>query len=1059
MTMLTLSKAEELIQNYSNSMLSTTRTILAKLMVVLSVPSGEFERSQEDELVSMILTLDDHEYNSLICFIARLNTHLIAKKISYDFHNALHSTLSDFLMKRSPSEIASNRTLLALLLSESDEQAELLSADIQLLSPEFLLLLIGFLGTSRHHINAGTKREALISYLSSLDASTQHTLKLLLTQITGYANHRQFTDILIDFYRDQSMGNDPSTLKALLASLLSTYPHPILQDISTQLSSEQQIIFTKLMLTIVSRDVWKGASPQAELTKQILLFEKVSFRATVLLLTRIASYGYNKNDSSLLSYELRENILKSLYRDKKCLDAVFVYDLVSVFSFRDTRDYGLNGLWKAFIGLLEKTKKNFGFNSEFIQNIQTVYDRFPQFFGSENKFNRDLKMRIEDLLTVSNTPAMPLDNQAGKHGHYEDYHKAVGLSDAGWPAQINTEIEQLSPEQQHAWYALWAYAATAKGSSPSATWLKKGQVLLPALADDFSIKAAAWLALILADLPKDDIPFSDRNLLTMKGFIWLCRYGKPALIATGLGDMAQFCYGKLYGIGARSSPLANACLSTLGYLDAQGVMQLSKLRGKVKYDAGLKQIEKALNEAAVRQGISQDDLEELAVPTFDFGMNGKTFTIDTYRIIVKITGSKHVDTVILNNEMKEIKALPATIKKEYATGLKNLKKDTLAITDALVGQVNRLEASFLRARQWRYDDWQTRFVHHPILGWLGQRLIWVFETDGVTQHGLYLNGQLVNALEQPLSVKAENTIIRLWHPILSDVSEVQQWRTLLRKYQIVQPIKQAYREVYILTPAEIQTGDYSNRFAGHILKQFQMAALCKERGWQYRLQGGWDGANEPTRLLEHANIGARLELAYNEGLTAEMGQTGVYTYVQTATVRFFSLDAGQIPLEQVPPLIFSELMRDVDLFVGVCSIGTDPALQALGTTGTLGTYIQSTATADLTANALIRKDVLDNIVSKLAIAPRCQFEGKYLIVRGDIRSYKIHLASGNILMTPNDQYLCIVQDHKKTDAAIDGIYLPFEGDHMLSVILSKALLLANDLKITDPSIVAQIKRP
>jgi hypothetical protein len=38
----------------------------------------------------------------------------------------------------------------------------------------------------------------------------------------------------------------------------------------------------------------------------------------------------------------------------------------------------------------------------------------------------------------------------------------------------------------------------------------------------------------------------------------------------------------------------------------------------------------------------------------------------------------------------------------------------------------------------------------------------------------------------------------------------------------------------------------------------------------------------------------------------------------------------------------------------------------------------------------------------------------------------------------------------------DRVFLPFEGDQTLSVILSKALLLADDRKITDPTIVRQI---
>jgi hypothetical protein len=71
-------------------------------------------------------------------------------------------------------------------------------------------------------------------------------------------------------------------------------------------------------------------------------------------------------------------------------------------------------------------------------------------------------------------------------------------------------------------------------------------------------------------------------------------------------------------------------------------------------------------------------------------------------------------------------------------------------------------------------------------------------------------------------------------------------------------------------------------------------------------------------------------------------------------------------------------------------------------------------------------------------------------VRGDLKTYKIHLGSGNIQMEPNDQYLCIVPG-RSPEPSLD-VYLPFEGDSMLAIILSKALLLVDDQAITDPSI-------
>ena len=75
-------------------------------------------------------------------------------------------------------------------------------------------------------------------------------------------------------------------------------------------------------------------------------------------------------------------------------------------------------------------------------------------------------------------------------------------------------------------------------------------------------------------------------------------------------------------------------------------------------------------------------------------------------------------------------------------------------------------------------------------------------------------------------------------------------------------------------------------------------------------------------------------------------------------------------------------------------------------------------------------------------------------VRGNVRDYKIHFGSGNILMEPDNRYLCIV----RASASGDRVRLPFEGDTMLSMIISKAILLAKDDKVKDEIIVRQIFR-
>lgn len=99
------------------------------------------------------------------------------------------------------------------------------------------------------------------------------------------------------------------------------------------------------------------------------------------------------------------------------------------------------------------------------------------------------------------------------------------------------------------------------------------------------------------------------------------------------------------------------------------------------------------------------------------------------------------------------------------------------------------------------------------------------------------------------------------------------------------------------------------------------------------------------------------------------------------------------------------------------------------------------------------------LLPKLKIRDRCKVEDKFLVARGERATYKIRLGSRNAIMEPGSKYLFIVPG---TSADVsDGrgparIFLPFEGDNMLAIILSKTFLLADDLKITDPTILRQL---
>ncbi|MCH9671087.1 MAG: DUF4132 domain-containing protein, partial [Gammaproteobacteria bacterium] len=250
-----------------------------------------------------------------------------------------------------------------------------------------------------------------------------------------------------------------------------------------------------------------------------------------------------------------------------------------------------------------------------------------------------------------------------------------------------------------------------------------------------------------------------------------------------------------------------------------------------------------------------------------------------------------------------------------------------------------------------------------------------------------------------------------------------------------------------LTDAERQSGDESARFAGHIVKQAQFNALATGRFWKQTRGGPWDGGHETDahRTLAHHGI----TVLYATSPIEELGTTpyGMHEHLSTGTVRFYR--QGPLQLTNLDPLVFSEIMRDVDLFVAVSSVSNDPDWQHRQH----HTYWQDNSFGDLNQTAQTRRVVLESMVPKLKIAKQLSLSDRFLTVAGTLRTYHIHLGSGNILMDPNDQYLCIVSGAVRSKA----VYLPFEGDARLTLILSKAFLLADDHKIKDATIMSQIQ--
>ena len=328
----------------------------------------------------------------------------------------------------------------------------------------------------------------------------------------------------------------------------------------------------------------------------------------------------------------------------------------------------------------------------------------------------------------------------------------------------------------------------------------------------------------------------------------------------------------------------------------------------------------------------------------------------------------------------------------------------------------------------------------------------------------------------------EGAEITLWHPIGCAVEEVMAWRARLTALGITQPFKQAHREVYLVTDAEQRTGAYSNRFAGHIVKQHQLMALARLNGWMvtHRIWASSRTNDEPTHIvLPRHGLVAEFWTEGAGGDDPGVNDSQAYLYLTTDQLRFYQVaDAPEatvasahgprrgavVNIADVPPLALSEVMRQCDLFVGVASVANDPTWADAGQAAehpnqwrrTAGAdYWRKEAFGDLSMMGETRLALLTALLPSLAIGKVSRIiDGKFLRVEGKRGAYKIHLGSGNILMEPTDRYLCIVPS---SAGAVD-VRLPFEGDNMLSIILSKAAMLAADDKITDGSILSQLGR-
>jgi hypothetical protein len=655
-------------------------------------------------------------------------------------------------------------------------------------------------------------------------------------------------------------------------------------------------------------------------------------------------------------------------------------------------------------------------------------------------------------------------------------------ADDGWAGTASQDLSLMSESQRKRWNAILSHASTVMPEPPaadwdidpaeiqadsreadayerehnrrffernvSAVWTAASMKQVEAIGvEPFQVLRLKWLRVVPNSKPGTLSQFS-LNREILRGLLYTCENSTDVDVAQALRSAAEYLY-------RNNSPLARVAVWVLARMPATTALhELTSLLHHVQAKTQVRLIDAGRELVAGRTGTPLSALGDLPLPTSGFTEIGKRVDcLSGFMAELAVTPSGAVDLRWLKPNGEEQKSIPAQVKRAHHEDVQHLKAAAKEVERTLSIARERLECAPLERRSWTCADWRQRYFDHPVVGTVARRIVWEFEHSGTTATAAFDGRSLVNQQGQPLNL-SDLARVSVWHPLGSPVTEILQWRQRLAGSEVTQPFKQAHREVYLLSEAERATATYSNRFAAHILKQSQFRAFAKTRGWNAPYLGPWSGGDDDfaERVLPEWELRAELWLS---GAGEEWADAGGFAYIATDQVRFCRMASRDpLPLDEVPPLVFSEVMRDVDLFVGVASVGNDPTWIDGGPDGRHADYWQRYAFGELSETAVTRRAALERIVPRLKIADRCTLGDRFLAVRGEKRTYRIHLGSGNILMEPDNKYLCIVPARSaKPD---DSLFLPFEGDSRLSVILSKALLLADDLSITDPSIASQI---
>lgn len=389
---------------------------------------------------------------------------------------------------------------------------------------------------------------------------------------------------------------------------------------------------------------------------------------------------------------------------------------------------------------------------------------------------------------------------------------------------------------------------------------------------------------------------------------------------------------------------------------------------------------------------------------------------DGYRLELSVDG--HGDPALLvQKEARTLKSVPASLRsraevKALRSRVKELRRNAREIRSSL-------ELAMVRGEVMSRKE-LLGLLEHPLLAPQLRRLVLVTEHGDLGFLADHDPGSLVTPPGGRVKIPAQGA--RIAHP--TDLAPTGHWPATQRhvvEHEIVQPFKQVFRELYVPT-AEEQRARESTRYAGHQLDPRKALALFGARGWVASHEEGSGRMWHRERV--HASVWTSIDLFTPLEVEPPVLDAVLFSNMDTAE---------RIQLAEVPPRIFSETMRDLDLVVSVAHAGGADPEASESTVAMRAALVHETA-------SMLKLENVD------VVGPRALIDGK-------LADYAVHLGSATVHKRPGTaiSIVAVPGQHR------GRLFLPFRDDDPRSAeVLAKVVLLARDDKIKDPSILEQI---